>query len=104
MTYVRPYPEAQPLPPPRARSQPQAARAFISERQAVDVAFQICRDRSLAVSTVKHAHLDGAGRWHVDLRGRDRAKLLLDARDGRLLKGQFKQKSGDHVEDEEWGD
>jgi hypothetical protein len=35
--------------------------------------------------------LEGRGRWHVDLRGHgDRARVLLDARDGRLLRGAFR--------------
>lgn len=109
MAYVHPYgeqvpppepPPAAPLPPP---SRP-APRQYLSERQAVDVAFQIAADRGIDVARVRHAHLDGNGRWHVELRGRDRAKLVLDARDGRLLKGQFKQHGRGRGDDEEWDD
>jgi hypothetical protein len=76
------------MPPPPAAS---PAPGFISEDAAVDLAFQIARQRGLQVDRVRRVHLDGAGRWHVDVRGRgDRALLLLDARDGRLLRGKFR--------------
>ncbi|BDG03363.1 hypothetical protein [Anaeromyxobacter oryzae] len=106
VTYVRPYPA--PVPPPAPAESPAppprpAPRAYIAERQAIDIAFEICRDRGLSVETVHRAHLDGAGRWHLDLRGRDRATLLLDARDGRLMKGQFRQRA-QVGGDEEWQD
>ncbi len=98
---MRPY--RGPVPPAPAEPPPEPApRAYIGERQAIDIAFQICRDRGLAVSTVRRAQLDGAGRWHVELRGRDRARLLLDARDGRIMKGQFKQRATRG--DEDWED
>src|SRR5512132_1775302 len=97
-TYTQPVPP--PAPPPPA---PAPRPAYLSQRQAVDIAFQICRDRGLAVKTVQRAHLDGSGRWHVELGGRDRARLLLDARDGRLLKGKFKQRAA-ASDEEEWGE
>jgi hypothetical protein len=89
----------QPVPPPAPPPAPAPRPAYLSQRQAVDIAFQICRDRGLAVETVQRAHLDGAGRWHVELGGRDRARLLLDGRDGRLLKGKFNPHA---ASDEEW--
>ncbi len=100
MAYVEPYAEPTTPPPPAAPPPPARPapppRRYLSERQAVDVAFQIAQDRGLDVERVRHAHLDGAGRWHVELGGRDRANLVLDARDGRLLKGQFKQRGHGH--------
>ncbi len=67
-----------------------AARTAISEDEAVDVAFQLCQDRSLRVDRVERARLDASGRWHVTLAGfADRAQMLLDGRDGKLLKGRF---------------
>ena len=98
---ARPYAPRPPPPPPPAAPPPAPAPAFISEGQAVDLAFRIARDRGLRVDRVKHVHLDGRGRWHVELRGHgDRARVLLDARDGRLLRGKFK---GDD-DDERWDD
>ena len=80
---VAPAPVPPPAPAPRG----------ISREEAVEIAFRIAHERGLAVERVKHVHLDGRGRWHVELRGhRDRARVLLDARDGRLLRGAFKDK------------
>lgn len=81
-------PQASPAPPPA----PARRSAFLTREQAIDAAFQVARERKLEVDTVKHAHLDQpAARWHVDLAGpRDGARLMLDARDGRLLKGRFR--------------
>jgi hypothetical protein len=80
------YPVGGP-PPPSA-----PARRIIDERQAVDTAFRLCQDRHLRVDRVERTSLDSAGRWHVILVGAaDRAQLLLDGRDGRLLKGRFRQ-------------
>jgi hypothetical protein len=68
------------------------ARRAIPEQQAVDVAFRLCQDRNLWVDRVEHAELDSEGRWHVTLVGYlDRAQMLLDGRDGKLLKGRFKK-------------
>ncbi|HEY6006177.1 MAG TPA: hypothetical protein VIV57_25080 [Anaeromyxobacter sp.] len=89
-----PPPEAAPAPAPA----PAYAPAYITEPQAVDIAFRLARERGLRVERVHHAHLDGRGRWHVELRGHgDRARILLDARDGRLLRAAFK-------DDERWDD
>ncbi len=84
---ARHYPPGQPPPPPA----PAPAPRFLSEAQAIDLAFRHAHERGLRVDRVKKAHLDSAGRWHVDLRGnRDRAKILLDGRDGRLLRANLK--------------
>ncbi len=88
-------------PPPPAASVP----TLISQEQAVEIAFRVARDRGLQVDSVHHARLDSAGRWHVDVRGHgDRALVLLDARDGRLLKGRFKSHDGGGPDDEDWGE
>ncbi len=88
VVYARPGYVSPPPPPPVAMPPP--APRFISDRQAVDAAFRIARARGLAVDQVHHATLDAEGRWHVDLRGHgDRALVVLDARDGRLLRGRF---------------
>ncbi|HYG69692.1 MAG TPA: hypothetical protein VD838_18600 [Anaeromyxobacteraceae bacterium] len=73
------------------------ARArVLSEREAIRAAEDICRERGLDVDRVHHAELDPEGRWRVELRGPtgDRAKLLLDARTGRLLRGRFRDGDG----------
>ncbi len=88
-------PPAAPPPPAPAPAPPPSA---ISQHQAVEIAFRVAHERGLAVDRVKHVHLDGRGRWHVELRGHhDRARVLLDARDGRLLRGSFKN-------DDRWDD
>jgi len=75
-------------PPPPA---PAPAPRLLSQEQAIEIAFRHARDQGLRVDSVTKAHLDSAGRWHVDLRGRgDKAKVILDARDGRLVRGTFK--------------
>ncbi len=77
----------------------------ISQEQAIEIAFRVARDRGLDVNRVQHVNLDEAGRWHVDVRGHgDRALVLLDARDGRLLKGRFKARGGGDHGDEGWDD
>ncbi len=77
--------------PPPPDAAPAPAPGLLTEAQAIEIAFRVARERGLAVDRVHHAHLDGAGRWHVDLRGRgDKAKVLLDARDGRLLRADLK--------------
>jgi hypothetical protein len=79
-------------PHPYAVPPPAPVRLAISRDQAVDVAFRLCADRQLRVDRVERASLDAAGRWHVLLAGYlDRAQLLLDGRDGKLLKGRFRQ-------------
>jgi hypothetical protein len=100
---ARRYPPPPPPPPPPAAAPapapaPAYAPAYLTEQQAVDTAFRIARERGLRVEHVKHVHLDGRGRWHVELRGHgDRARVLLDARDGRLLRAAFR-------DDEPWED
>jgi hypothetical protein len=88
MVYERPTYRS--LPPREA-----PARRAISLQQAQDVAFRLSQDRGLRVTRVTQAQVDSAGRWHVTLEGDagDRAALLLDGRDGKLLKGRFRQRS-----------
>lgn len=88
-----PPPEAAPPAPPAAPAQ------GISSDEAIRIAFAVARERGLDVSEVRRVHLDRAGRWHVEVRGEgDRARMLLDARDGRLLKGRFRD------DDPDWED
>ena len=85
----RPYP-AQPAP---ASSSP--ARRIISQEEAVEQAFRLCQDRDLRVDRVERATLDSTGRWHVTLAGYlDRAQMLLDGSDGKLLRGRFRHGEG----------
>lgn len=84
--YERPYP-AQPSP---AAVGP--ARRIITQEEAVEQAFRLCQDRELRVDRVERATLDSTGRWHVTLAGYlDRAQMLLDGRDGKLLRGRFRR-------------
>lgn len=77
-----PYPQA---PPPTS-----PAQRILSEDEAVDVGYRLCADRGLRVNRVERARLDSSGRWHVTLAGiGDRAQMMLDGRDGKLLKGRF---------------
>jgi hypothetical protein len=71
-------------------------RRALSQQQAENVAFRLCQDRGLRVDRVALSRLDGTGRWHVTLEGSagDRAAMLLDGRDGKLLKGRFHQRGG----------
>jgi len=93
-----------PPPPPAAAPPPAPAPRAISQQQAIDIAFRLAGERRLQVTQVKHVHLDGSGRWHVELRGhRDRARVLLDARDGRVLRAKFKDDRG-RDEGEDWED
>ncbi len=80
----RPYAQAPgPAPAP-------PAHRILSEDEAVDVGYQLCADRGLRVDRVDRAHLDSSGRWHIALSGMvDRAQVMLDGRDGKLLKGRF---------------
>jgi len=84
-------PERPATPPPAPSAPPPPA---IDERAAVARGFDYARDRGLQVDRVKGVHLDTAGRWHVDLRGPggDRAQMIIDSGDGRLLKGHFREK------------
>lgn len=76
-------------PPLAATVAPQPSR-LLSEQEAADVAFRLCQDRALRVDRLKRARLDSAGRWHLTLAGfTDRAQVMLDGRDGKLLRGRF---------------
>jgi hypothetical protein len=85
----------EPYPPAPTHAYRPRARV-LSEREAIRAATDICRDRGLDVDQVHHAELDPAGRWRVELRGPtgDRAKLMLDAQSGRLLRGRFRDGGG----------
>ena len=62
----------------------------MTEEEAVDQAFRLCGERALQVDRVERASLDSDGRWHVTLVGYvDRAQMMLDGRDGKLLRGRF---------------
>jgi len=79
-------------PPPPEPVPGAAQERVLSEQEAVDAAFRLCQDRSLWVDRVERAELDRSGRWHVTLVGYlDRAQMLLDGRDGKLLKGRFRK-------------
>ena len=105
VVYSRPPYGASPSSPEPGYAPAPVAAAGISREQAVDVAFRIARDRGLSVDRVQHASLDQTGRWHVDVRGHgDRARLLLDSRDGRLLRGRFKARGGGHEGGHHGGD
>jgi len=76
-------------PPLGTTAGPQPTR-LLSEREAAEIAFRLCQDRALRVDRVRRARLDSAGRWHLTLSGfTDRAQVLLDGRDGKLLRGRF---------------
>ena len=80
-------------PPPAARPAPAPARRMLTESEAVSVASGYARANGVEVNKLKHAHLDGAGRWHVELRGernRDKAKVLVDAWTGQVVKASLK--------------
>jgi hypothetical protein len=86
--YYQPPPAPRPAPPP-----PAPAPRTLTEREAVAVAMGHARAHGLEVSKVTHAHLDGAGRWHVEVRGdhgRDRAKVTVDGFTGQVLKASLK--------------
>lgn len=97
----QPAPQAArpPAPPPAPQAAPPPAPrpGYLGRDQAIDAAFRVARERRLQVDTVKHAFLDEpAARWHVDVAGpRDFARVVLDARDGRLLKGRFRAGAAD---------
>jgi hypothetical protein len=85
----RPY-AAEPVP-----SSSSPARRIISQEEAVEQAFRLCQDRDLRVDRVERATLDSTGRWHVTLAGYlDRAQMLLDGSDGKLLRGRFRRGEG----------
>ncbi len=92
--YVGPPRYYQPPPvPPQAPPAAPPARRMLTEAEAVNVAVGYARANGVEVNRVKHAHLDGAGRWHVELRGdrgRDRAKVMVDAWTGQVVKASLK--------------
>ncbi len=76
--------------PPASAAPPQPAKRILSEEEAIDVGYRLCADRGLSVDRVERARLDSSGRWHVALAGiGDRAQMMLDGADGKLLKGRF---------------
>jgi hypothetical protein len=91
--YARPAPQyTRPVAQPSRSSQVSSpAGSVLTRDEAVQAAFRVAADRQLEVDRVQHAHLDSAGRWHVDLLGsRDRAQVVIDSRDGRFLQGRFR--------------
>ena len=87
--YVGPSRYYQPTP---RQAPPPATQRMLTEPEAVSVATGYARSHGLEVTRVKHAHLDGAGRWHVELRGnrKDKAKVLVDAWTGQVIKASLK--------------
>jgi hypothetical protein len=100
--YYQPPPDRAPPARPSAPPPPGAPAArMLTEQEAVNVAAGYARSQGVGASRLKHAHLDGAGRWHVELRGdrgRDKAKVLLDGWTGRVLRASFKD------DDRDWDD
>jgi hypothetical protein len=91
--YYQPPPAPAPAPPPAARPAPAPARRMLTEAEAVGVASGYARANGVEAGKVKHAHLDGAGRWHVELRGdrsKDKAKVLVDAWTGQVIKASLR--------------
>jgi hypothetical protein len=87
-----PPPPAAPSPPP-----PAAQPSIIGEAEAVRIAASFARSKGLAVQRYK-ARLDGQERWVVDLKaqsGPDRAKVLVDGRDGRVLRAKLRHDDPD---------
>jgi len=87
--------------PAQAPAYAPAAGGGISREEAIRLAFGYAQDRGLHVDRVHHAALDAGGRWEIELRGPeegDRAKMLLDGTDGRLLKGRFRE-TGESLND-----
>ncbi len=71
---------------------------MLTEEEAIGVATNYARSQGLSISAVKHAHLDGAGRWHIDLRGdrgHDKAKMLVDGWTGQVLRAKLKDADRD---------
>jgi hypothetical protein len=87
--------ERHPYPAELSQDGTEPARRIITEEEAVSHAFRLCQDRELRVDRVERASLDSSGRWHVTLVGYlDRAQMLLDGRDGKLLRGRFRRGEG----------
>jgi len=102
--YYQPPPDRAPPPPARPPAPPPPgapAGRMLTEQEAVNVAVGFARSQGAGALRVKHAHLDGAGRWHVELRGdrgHDKAKVLVDGWTGRVLRARLKD------EDRDWDD
>jgi len=80
-----------PSPPPPVAS---GAPKMLVESEAVASATTYARSRGFVVGRVRHVHLDGAGRWHVDLVGenpQEKARLLVDGWTGQVLKASMGQ-------------
>jgi uncharacterized membrane protein YkoI len=95
--YYQPPPAPRPAPAPPAPNpgapSPAPAQRVLTEQEAVAVAMGYARSQGLKVQKVKHAHLDGAGRWHVEVRGdsgHDRAKVMVDGFTGQVLKASLR--------------
>jgi hypothetical protein len=97
-----PPPAAPPsVEPEQAPADAAPAAGGVSREEAIRLAFGYAQDRGLHVDRVVHAGVDASGRWEIELRGPeegDRAKMLLDGRDGRLLKGRFRE-TGESLND-----
>ena len=95
--YYQPPPPPRPAPPPAA-APPAPAQRVLSEQEAIAVAMGHARSNGLKVNRVRHAHLDGAGRWHVEVHGEqshDTAKVLIDGFTGQVLKASLKDDGRD---------
>jgi len=85
-----PAPDAASRPPPGPTGSPK----MIAKSEALSAATGYARSHGFAVGRVKHVHLDGAGRWHVDLVGekpKEKANLLVDGWTGQILKATMKE-------------
>ncbi len=78
-----------PMAPPPA---PPATGGPMAQQQAIDAAAAYARSQGLAVDRTQRAVLDGDGRWHVELRGPggNRARVLVDARTGQILRARLR--------------
>ncbi|HEY7725061.1 MAG TPA: PepSY domain-containing protein [Anaeromyxobacteraceae bacterium] len=89
---ARPYPR--PMPPPPGPPPAEAPAAGpVTEQQAVEIATEFARSRGVQVDQVRQVRLDGRGRYHVTLAGaggRDRARVLVDAASGQVLRAKIK--------------
>jgi hypothetical protein len=83
------------LPPPP----PQPSRPLLGEREALKIAADFARARGLSVQRYQ-ARLDPQDHWRIEMRGRegDRARVLVDARTGKVLRAKL------HDQGEDWGD
>ncbi len=66
---------------------------MLGEQEAVAVAVGYARSQGVTGMRLKHSHLDGAGRWHVELRGdrgREKATVLVDGFTGKVLRAKLR--------------